>query len=79
MADRQYGVEGARRNLPELLDRAHRGENIVITKHGKPYAALVEAAVAIRRRGTFARLRGTGKGLWGRDAAKVIDKLRREW
>jgi prevent-host-death family protein len=79
MTNRQYGVDGARRHLPELLDRAHRGENIVITKHGKPYAALVEATAAKRLRGAFSRLRGTGKGLWGRDAAKAIDKMRREW
>jgi prevent-host-death family protein len=75
----QYGVDGARRHLPALLDRAHRGESIVITKHGKPYAALVEATAATRRRGNFSRLRGTGKGLWGHDAARTIDKLRREW
>ena len=79
MADDQYGVEGARRKLPELLDRAHRGESIVITKHGKPYAALVEAENVPRRGQAMAALRGTGKGLWGRDVARHIDVLRDEW
>lgn len=32
------GVSEARRNLPKLLDRVVRGENLVITRHGKPVA-----------------------------------------
>lgn len=79
MSDKRYGVESARRQLPELLERAHRGESVLITRHGKPYAALVEPSAAARRAGSFARLRGTGKGLWGRDPAAFIDRLRREW
>jgi antitoxin (DNA-binding transcriptional repressor) of toxin-antitoxin stability system len=79
MRDRHYGVESARRHLPELLERANRGESVIITKHGKPYATLVEPQSAGRRRGSFARLRGSGKGLWGRDPARAIDALRDEW
>lgn len=79
MAHDEYGVQSARERLPELLDRAHRGERVLITKHGKPYAALVEPAVATRKGGAFARLRGSGKGLWGRNSARWLEKLRREW
>lgn len=35
------GVSEARRNLPKLLGRVVRGENLVITRHGKPVAKLV--------------------------------------
>jgi prevent-host-death family protein len=77
--DKQYGVEGARQQLPELLERANRGESILITKHGAPYAALVEPSAANRRPGNFARLRGSGKGLWGRDSRRFVESLRNEW
>lgn len=79
MATDEYGVQSARERLPELLDRAHKGERVLITKHGRPYAALVEPAAATARSGSFARLRGTGKGLWGRDSRRWIEKLRSEW
>lgn len=75
----EYGVQIAREKLPELLDRAHRGERVLITKHGKPYAALVEPAAATVKTGALARLRGSGRGLWGRDSARWLEKLRREW
>ncbi|MEB3353558.1 MAG: type II toxin-antitoxin system prevent-host-death family antitoxin, partial [Cyanobacteriota bacterium] len=35
------GSEAARRRLPELLERARRGEPTVIQKHGVAVAALV--------------------------------------
>ena len=79
MKTRTYGVEEARRRLPELLERAHQGERVVITRHGKRYAALVEPDVAAGRTGGFARLRGSGKGLWGREPAAHVERLREEW
>lgn len=38
------GVSEARRNLSKLLDRVARGENLTITRHGKPVARLVPVA-----------------------------------
>jgi prevent-host-death family protein len=38
---RHAGVEETRQQLPSLLDDAHAGKPVVITKHGKPYAAIV--------------------------------------
>jgi|GEM_PF-100259 len=35
------GAYEAKTQLPRLLERANRGERIIITKHGVPYAALV--------------------------------------
>lgn len=76
-----YGAEEARANLPELLERAHHGRPTVITKRGRPYAALVpiESAVFHRRRSSFLALKGSGKGLWGKSANATIDAMRDEW
>jgi len=79
--ERRPGVEDARRNLPALLERAHRGQTVVITKRGRPYAAIVGIEqLASRRRGvSMTQLRGTGKGLWGRSASAWVERLRKEW
>ena len=81
MAKKTYGAEEARANLPELLERAHRGVATVITKRGQPYAALVPLADgrAPRKASALMSLRGTGRGLWGADAAELIAELRDEW
>ena len=34
-------VTDARRNFGKLLDRVERGERIVITRHGKPFVAVI--------------------------------------
>jgi prevent-host-death family protein len=39
------GVYDAKTQLPKLLDRVSRGEQFLITKHGRPVAELVPAAV----------------------------------
>jgi prevent-host-death family protein len=38
------GAEEARNRLPELLDAAEHGETTIITRHGRPVAALVPIA-----------------------------------
>ncbi len=80
-----YGLEQARIQLPHIAAEAHAGACSVITKHGKPYAAVVplhelEKLKASRKppQGLLA-LRGTGKGLWGRHAGQTIAVLRDEW
>lgn len=75
------GAEEARNQLPALLEAAARGRATVITKHGKAIAALVpiEDFDAAKRQMSLVPLRGSGRGLWGRDAAKTIDALRDEW
>jgi len=77
----KHGAEQARRLFPTLVERAARGEPTIITKHGKPYAALVPAA-ALERNGAHVdirALRGTGKGLWGRSIRRAIQSMRDEW
>jgi prevent-host-death family protein len=38
-----YSVADAKNNLSELIARAERGEEVVITRHGSPVAKLSEA------------------------------------
>ena len=79
-ASRQ-GSEQARKNFPTLVERAARGEPTLITKHGKPYAALVPASALSSRSGgaNLLSLRGSGKGLWGKSARRAIARMRDEW
>ena len=39
-----YSVADAKNNLPKLIDRALQGEEVVITRHGKPVVELRPAA-----------------------------------
>ena len=76
------GAEEARKMFPSLVESASRGKTTIITKHGKPYAAMVPVVQARARARTgerFIDLCGTGKGMYGGDVAKYIDELRSEW
>ena len=75
------GAEEARNELPHLLDEAEKGRSTVITKHGRPVAALVpiEAYDAAVRQEPLTPLAGSGRGLWGKSSARTIRKLRGEW
>ena len=81
MPKKTYGAEEARTLLPELLERAHQGKTTLITKRGKPYAAIVPVPEAAPRSARVAllSLEGTGRGLWGSDAAGEVARLRDEW
>jgi antitoxin (DNA-binding transcriptional repressor) of toxin-antitoxin stability system len=46
----RLSVSEARARLPEVLDRVERGEEITITRHGRPAAVLLRPdAVRVRR------------------------------
>ena len=81
MASRSIGLEEGRKQLPRLAELAHRGQGSLLTKHGKPYAAIVapELLTRSRRKPSFLALRGTGKGLWGKSAGAHVGALRDEW
>lgn len=82
MSKRRYtGVEETRQQLPSLLDDAHAGKSVVITKRGKPYAAIVplNALPESGPRPSLIALRGSGAGLWGEDAGTWVERLRDEW
>jgi prevent-host-death family protein len=55
---RQVNIADAKARLPELVERAARGEEVVIARHGRPRARLV--ALAPRT----ARTPGGGAGQW---------------
>jgi prevent-host-death family protein len=75
------GAEEARNQLPDLLDAAEKGRATIITKHGRPVAALVPLSEfdAKASQQSLVELRGSGKGLWGKDSAGTIGLLRDEW
>jgi antitoxin (DNA-binding transcriptional repressor) of toxin-antitoxin stability system len=81
MSLRIIGLEQGRNTLPELASRAHSGEPSLLTRHGKPYAAIVSPDVLMRSRPRtrFLSLRGTGKGLWGASPSQAIADARSEW
>jgi len=80
-----YGLEQARIQLPTIVSNAHAGIRSIITKHGKPYAAIVPlqdiqqpSTDADMKSGILA-LVGTGQGLWGADVGQTIAEQRDEW
>ena len=75
------GAEDARNQLPDLLDSASRGTATIITRRGKPVAALIPAdeLSARGRQRSIVRLEGTGRALWGARPQDAIADLRGEW
>lgn len=82
MSKRSYeGVVDARRRLPSLIDAAERGGATVITRRGRPVAALVplDDYAPQRRQQPLLPLRGSGAGLWGSSSRSTLTRLRNEW
>ena len=75
------GVEEARNQLPKLIEAAEAGSATVITKRGRPIAALVplDSYGATPRQRSLLAIAGTGPRLWGRKSGRTIAKLRDEW
>jgi prevent-host-death family protein len=75
-------AEEARNQLPDLLDAAESGQVTIITRHGRPVAALMPIdayQASASRQLPITDLRGSGRGLWGKDSRGYIRKLRNEW
>lgn len=75
------GAEEARNHLPELLDAAEKGRATIITRHGRPVAALVpiDALSAASGQHSLLSLEASGRELWGDDSTGTIRELREEW
>jgi prevent-host-death family protein len=75
------GAEEARNQLPALLDAAEKGKTTIITRHGRPVAALVpmDAIQPVQKQQSLLSLKGTGRGLWGKNSTKTIRALKDEW
>jgi len=78
---RSVGTLEAKTHLSALLDQVERGEETVITRHGKAIARLVPAGAASPRRleRTVARLKGFRKGrrLGDLSARSLVEEGRR--
>lgn len=82
--DVHYGLEQARNRLPSIVAEAGAGKRAIITRHGKPCAAVVPLNEVVKSsagkgHGGILALRGTGKGLWGKASGKTLADLRDEW
>ncbi len=75
------GAEEARNELPSLIEDAQSGRTTIITRRGRPVAALVPLGDYRngRPQHSLLRLEGSGRGLWGKNSARVLEKLRDEW
>lgn len=74
-------AETARQNFLRILERVANGETVVVTERGRPVAAMVPFDAGPRPGGprpSLLTLRGSGRGLWGKDPAKTIARGRRE-
>lgn len=45
-----YNVTDARASLPEILDRVEAGDEVTLTRHGRPVAVIVRPAALRTRR-----------------------------
>ncbi|HUO84393.1 MAG TPA: type II toxin-antitoxin system prevent-host-death family antitoxin [Thermoanaerobaculia bacterium] len=78
---RQRGAQQARNQLPDLLAAAEAGSSTIITRHGRPIAALIpvdEYRQAAGQR-SLVEWKGSGKGLWGKNSSRTLRSLRDEW
>jgi prevent-host-death family protein len=77
----RQSVEEALKCLPELLDAAENGRSTIITRRGRPVAALVPitALGAATAQQPLTPWQGSGCGLWGKDSAHTVRRLRDEW
>jgi len=75
------GAEEARNQLPALLKAAENGSTTIITKHGRPVAAVIpiEQLEAGTSQRSLLPLKGTGRGLWGKTSSHTLRALRDEW
>ena len=77
----RVGIEGVCSQFVALLAEAERGRSTIVTRHGRPIAAIVPVGRAAGRlqQKSLLGLAGSGKGLWGKDSAKTLRRLRDEW
>ena len=72
---KHVGIKQARQELPALVDRAEAGEEVVITRQGKPVARLVAAPRARKPLPSLDAFR-RGIGRPGTSAAQLVREER---
>jgi prevent-host-death family protein len=68
---KQVGIKQAREQLPDLIDRVEAGEEIIISRQGRPVAQLVAAPRSSKQLPSLAAFRGK-VGLPGTAAAQLL-------
>ena len=75
----KISVTDAKGQLTDLVRRAERGDEVVLTRHGRPAARLVAVSAAVDRKQRRAILeaarRASGKAVRGEGAARSQDFL----
>jgi prevent-host-death family protein len=72
---KRIGIREARQALPQLVDQAEAGEEIIITRQGRPVARLVAAPRASRALPALADFRA-GLGTEGTPAVRLLREER---
>jgi prevent-host-death family protein len=72
---KQVGIRQARQELPDLIDRAEAGEEVVITRQGRPVAKLIAAPKDRKPLPSLADFRGR-LGRSGRPAVQLVREER---
>ena len=77
--NQRKSVEEARDQLLGLLEEAEGGQSTIITREGRPVAALVPIEVfkSIDREISLLPLKGQGRGLWGKNSVRTLRALRK--
>ena len=73
-----YSIADAKNRLPKLIDRALDGEEVVITRHGKPVAELRPALswpVTPTGTHTWLRDRRRGRRGVGLTSVQILDRV----
>ncbi|PWV97533.1 prevent-host-death family protein [Hoeflea marina] len=79
----EVGILQARNNLSALIERVERGEEVTITRHGKPVAKLVSAdndderKARVRAAIGWIRSNRAGNSLRGASIKEMIEEGRR--
>ena len=77
----RIGIEDASSQFASLLAEAEQGRSTIVMRHGRPIAAIVpvDRATGRLRQKSLLGLAGSAKGLWGKDSAKSLRRLRDDW
>ena len=79
--DPRKSAEEVRNEFSDLLTAAENGRSTIITKHGRPVAALIpiDAYRASLRQQPLTPVAGSGHGFWGKNSTRAHRSLRDEW
>jgi prevent-host-death family protein len=75
-----FGLFEAKTHLSELIARAERGEEVIITRHNKPVAKLVPISevspeLVARRRQALAELQAIGREMIARGGPITVEEI----